>query len=240
MDRERPRIEVAVPTDDIEGVVVDDVGLVAAADAYLDQELTLLAVGVQLGRRVDVSVVIRRALEQLAVLVAVAARDLDQAGRLEDEVALGAFGAETVGRAAGDDDVVAVLVGDLAEVGLDRSRALVDEDHLVAFAVSEEVIHRGVRPSERDLHIVVPHQQAPAGDLVATGLHVVRVEEAVRVRVRHPFLALDLLEIAELHHPAWGLEVVEDRPAPPPALQPPYLLAQEPALISELDVPRPR
>jgi len=74
---------------------------------------------------VNVSVVVRRALEELPVLVAVAARDLDQPGRLEDEIPLVAFDAEAVGRAARDDDVVAVLVGDLAEVGLQRAGALV-------------------------------------------------------------------------------------------------------------------
>ena len=88
VDRERPREEVAVPADDVERVVVDDVGLVAAADAHLDRELAALADRVQLGRRMDVAVVVRRALDDLPVLVAVAARDLDQARRLEHEVAL--------------------------------------------------------------------------------------------------------------------------------------------------------
>jgi len=60
-------------------------------------------VRVQLCRRMDVAVVVGRSLEQLAVLVAVAARDLDQARGLEDEVALRPIGAEAVGCAARDE-----------------------------------------------------------------------------------------------------------------------------------------
>ena len=90
VDRERPREEVAVPAHDVERVVVDDVGLVAAADPHLHRELAALADRVQLRRRVDVAVVVRRALDDLPVLVAVAARDLDQPRRLEHEVAAAA------------------------------------------------------------------------------------------------------------------------------------------------------
>ena len=85
----------------------------------------------------DVPVVVRRVLEQLSVLVAVAARDLDERAR-EDEVALVALGDEPVGRAARDDDVVPFAVRQVAEDRLDGALALVDEDHLVALAVSVE------------------------------------------------------------------------------------------------------
>src|SRR4051794_28647023 len=88
VDRERPREEVAVPADDVEGVVVEDVGLVAVAHADLDRELALLADRLQLRRRVDVAVVVRRAFHDLPVLVAVPARDLDQPRRLEHEIPL--------------------------------------------------------------------------------------------------------------------------------------------------------
>ena len=88
VDRERPRVEVAVPADDVERVIVDDVGLVPVADAHLDRVLAAIAVGVQRRGRMDVAVVVRRALEDLAVLVPVPLRDLDQARGLEDEVAL--------------------------------------------------------------------------------------------------------------------------------------------------------
>src|SRR5881409_1745017 len=55
---------------DVERVIVEHVGLVAAADAHLHRELALLAVRVELRRRMDIAVVVRRALEDLAILVA--------------------------------------------------------------------------------------------------------------------------------------------------------------------------
>ena len=237
---ERPRIEVAVPADDVEGVVVEEVRLVAAAHAHLHWELALLTMRVQLGRRVDVAVVVRRTFEHLAVLVAVALRDLDQPGSLEHEVALLSFRTEPVRRAARDHDVVAVLVRHVAEDRLERARPLVHEDDLVALAVPEEVVHLFLRARERDLDVVVPHQQAPAGDLVALRVDVVCLEVAVRVRVRHPLVPLDLFEAADLHHAAWRLKVVQDRLHPDEALHAHDLLGQERAVVAELDVPFPR
>jgi len=81
---------------------------------------------------------------------------------------------------------------------------------LVALAVAEEPAHRFVGPAERDLDVLVPHQQAPAADRVAFGLEPHRREVPVRVLVRHPLLALDRLESVELHHAARRLQVVED------------------------------
>src|SRR4249919_850391 len=92
MHGECPGIEVAVPADDVERVVVDDIRLVAAAHAHLHRELALLAHSAQLRRGMDVAVVVRRAFDELSVLVAVTPRNLDQAGRLEDEIALGTDG----------------------------------------------------------------------------------------------------------------------------------------------------
>ena len=76
---ESPRVDVAVPADDVERVVVEEVRLVAVADPHLDPELAGVSVGLQVGR-VDVAVVEGRVLQQLPVLVAIAPRDLDQAG----------------------------------------------------------------------------------------------------------------------------------------------------------------
>src|SRR5947208_8897175 len=151
VDRERPRVEVAVPADDVERVIVEDVRLVPVANADLDRELTPVAVRVQLRRRMDVTVVVRRPFEQLPVLVAIPLRDLDSAGRLEYEVPLLAVGPEAVGGAAGDDDVIAFGVGDVAEDRLERAAPLVDEDHLVALAVPEVVLRALARPAQRNL-----------------------------------------------------------------------------------------
>ncbi len=115
-----------------------------------------------------------------------------------------------------------------------------DEVDLVALAVPEEVVHRLRRPDERDLDVVVPHQELASGDLVALGLDSHRLEMPVRVRVGHPFLALDRLEVAELLHAARGDEVVQDRLVPREALEAHDLLGEEGSVVAELDVPLPR
>ena len=202
----------------------------------LDEEVPAVAMGLQLRGRVDVAVVVRRAFEDLAVLVAVAAGDLDQPGGLEDEVPLSALRHEPIRRPAWDDDVVAVLVGDVAEGGLERPGALVDEDDLVALAVPEEVVHRGVRPAERDLDVRVPHQGPPAADLVAAGLDVPGVHAAMRVRLGDPFLALDRRELAELLHAAGRFQVVQDRLVAREPLEPHHLFGEEASVFAKDDV----
>src|SRR6478672_4774547 len=104
VDRERPRIEIAVPADDVERVIVEHVGLISAAHAHLHRELALLTDRPQLRRRMDVTVVVRRTFDDLAVLVAVAPRNLDQPGRLEDEIALWSVWLEAIRGAAGYHD----------------------------------------------------------------------------------------------------------------------------------------
>jgi hypothetical protein len=116
----------------------------------------------------------------------------------------------------------------------------VDEVDLVALAVPEEVVHRLGGTHERDLDVVVPHQQPTAGDLVALGLEPPGPEVPVRVCVRHPFLALDRLEVAQLLHAAGRGEVVQDRLVAGEALEAHDLLGQERPVLAELDVPLAR
>ena len=182
----------------------------------------------------------RRVLHQLAVLVAIALRDRDQPRRLEDEIALLALRAEAVGRAARHDDVVAGCVGQVAEDRLDRPAAFVHEDDLVPFAVAEEVVHLVGRPRDRDLDVVVPHQELPAGHGVAAGCDVPGLQVPVRVGFGHPFLAHDRHELAALDHPARRLEVVEDRLEAREALEPHHLLRQERPVVAVHDVSLPR
>ena len=106
----------------------------------------------------------------------------------------------------------------------------------VAFAVSVVMLHRGTRPAERDLDVVVPHQELAAADRVALGLDAHRPEVAMLVRTRVPLLALDPLEGADLLHAARRMEVVEDRLVPGEALEAHDLLGQERAVLTELDV----
>src|SRR5207302_3893919 len=124
--------QVAVPADDVERVVVEHVGLITAANPNLHWELALLAHRVQVRRRMDVAVVVRRSFQELPVLVAIAPRNLDQPRRLEHEVALIALGAETIRRAARDHDVVPFFVRHGAEDRFERPRAFLDGGYTTA------------------------------------------------------------------------------------------------------------
>jgi hypothetical protein len=140
----------------------------------------------------------RRVLEQLAVAVAVAVRRLDLARRVEGQPALRRVEAEAVRRPARDHDVVVLAVRQRAEDRLDDALALVDEDDLVALAVAVEVVGLGLRDADPDLDVVVVLEHAPAQHRVAQRLHRARVGEAVHVRLGHPFLEHDRLELADL------------------------------------------
>src|SRR5918996_5638382 len=103
-----------------------------------------------------VALVVGSVLEELPVLVAVTARDLDQSRRGEDEVALRTLRTEPVGRAARDDDVIALPVWEVAEDRLERPRSLVHEDDLVALPVPVEIVGFARGPAHLDLDVVVP------------------------------------------------------------------------------------
>ena len=136
-----------------------------------------------------------------------------------------ALGREAVGRAARDDDVVALPVGQVAEDRLQRPAALVHEDDLVALAVPVEEVHRLGRAAELDLDVVVPHEQAAAADRVAAGLDLVRAE-VTRVR-RAPIPRGRSARTRDLLHAAGRVEVVEDRLVPGEALEAHDLLGQK-------------
>ena len=86
-----------------------------------------------------------------------------------------------------------------------------DEDDLVALAVAVEVVRLALRDAEPDLDVAVVLEHAPAEHGVAHRLELHRVREPVHVRLRHPLLELDPLEVADLLHPAGREQVVEDR-----------------------------
>src|SRR5262245_43636170 len=143
---------------------------------------------------------------------------------------------EAVGGSARDDDVVALPVRKVAEDRLQRAAALVHEDDLVALAVSVEEIHRLGRPAERDLDVVVPHEQTTPADRIAFRIDLVSAQVTVSVAVRHPPLARDRLAGRDRLNTAGGMQVVQDRLVPGEALEPHDLLGQKRPVLSELDV----
>src|SRR5581483_6445825 len=104
---------------------------------------------------------------------------------------------------------------------------------------SEEVVHRVGGAANRDLDVVVPHQELTAADGVACRRHVPGAEVSMRMGVRHPLVADDRLELAALDHSARRLEVVEDRLEAGEALEAHHLLRQERPVVPGDDVALP-
>jgi len=100
VDRERPRIDVSVPADHVERVVVEDVRLVAVPDAHLDDE-SRPSRGGSPGRRADGCRGGNRARARAAARTRCGNGAGSRSGRgLEDEVPLLALRGEAIGRAA--------------------------------------------------------------------------------------------------------------------------------------------
>src|ERR671924_263799 len=178
MDPTRPRLEivdvegvgvdVAVPADHVQGVIVEPVVLEAAAHPDDQLEVPRLAMGLEVLGRMQVAMRERRRLEQLPVAVPVAIRGLELARRVEDEHQLSlVLEAEPVGGPPRDDDVVVLAVGQGAEHRLQLTGALVHEDQLVAVATSVEGFGLLDGAAERALeaHHLLDQQAAVGAEL---------------------------------------------------------------------------
>jgi hypothetical protein len=120
VDVEAHGIEVAVPADDVERMVVEHDLVDAVVLLHQDGEIAHLVVGAQLQRTPDVALRVRRALDQLAELVAVALGPAHVAAALEDHESFGCSvpksKLEAVHDAAVDHDVVAFADGRLPKI----------------------------------------------------------------------------------------------------------------------------
>ena len=108
-----------------------------------------------------------RVLEQLAVVVAVALGRLELGRALEEQHPLpdARVGIEAPRRPDRQHQVVARVVGEVAEVRPEHARALVDEQHLVVLAVAVEGVGRHRRRGQDHAHHdvgVVEQRDAPA------------------------------------------------------------------------------
>ena len=182
--------------------------------------------------------VVRRVLEQLPVLVAVAPRDLDQARRLEDEVALRPLRREAVGRPARDDDVVALLVGQRRRRSSPASPTpswtkITSSPSPFRKKYSIDSIGRQSEISTSSFHIssrrpvivvALGRRRRTCGSAGARA----RRAPTPRARSARTRRARD--------HAARRLEVVEDRLVPGEALEAHDLLGQQRPVVAELDV----
>ena len=227
-DVEPERPQVAVPADDVERVVPVVVGRDAVARADVDHVVAVLVERLAELGRVQVALAVRRVLEELPVVVAVALGRLDLGGRLEvqDPLVRARIRVQPPGRADRQHQVVAGAVGEVAEDRPADAGSLVDEQHLVRDPVAIEAVlrHRLGRPDDPEHHVVVEVQRDPAGDDVAlrrdgAGLRQPVSMEAVVCGLEvHPRPGLDQMGPSRRRH------VVEERAPAGEPLDPEQLL----------------
>src|SRR5947209_2735692 len=118
VDVECPGIEVAIPADDIEGMMVEDELVQRVVLLHEETEVAHLVMAAQLDRAADVALRVWRAFLELAELVAVALRPPHVPAALHDEelrLIPGHVELVSMEDAAMDDEVVALAEGEIAE-----------------------------------------------------------------------------------------------------------------------------
>ncbi len=118
-DVERPGIDEAIPADDVERVIVEDIGLVASPHPDRHPILTRLIMSLQLHRAMHITVVVGSMLEKVAVFVPISPGRLDLSGADEYQQPMLTFADEAISAAPRDDDVIALAIGQVAEDRLD-------------------------------------------------------------------------------------------------------------------------
>src|SRR6266550_8101652 len=139
---ECPRVEIPIPADDIEWVMVENELIEAVVLLHEQAKITHLVVRLELDRSPDVALRIGRAFLQLPELVAISFGPTHVSAALHDEelwliplhVEL-----EAMQNAAMDDEVVSLPKWEIAEHGLQRAGALGDVHDLVSLRVAIEV-----------------------------------------------------------------------------------------------------
>lgn len=239
VDADGPRIEAAVPTHDVERMVVEHVPAERVAGLDQDLEFAGLGEGLEVDRRADVALAVGRMLQQLAELIPVALGRGDLAARLDDEEAafLGVE-AHAPGGAVGNDEVVAGIEVEPAELRLQRALALVHEPDLVGLGVAIEKVHALRRARHAEGDVVVAEKGPARRDRIAAVGHAFGGERAVADGAEGGvFDGLRLHELC-LHDPRRQEVMVEDGLDAVKSLQAHQLLAVERAVgLAELGVP---
>src|SRR6185503_4525809 len=107
---------------------------------------------------------------------------------------------EPIGSPARDHEIVALAVGEIAVVGLERPFALVDEADFLAVGVSREAFHRGSELGDAQLHVGVLENEPGLAESLA--LELGRVVRAGLERPFDPEPARRRVAMIEMARPA--------------------------------------
>src|SRR3954451_11565286 len=244
VDVERPRIEVTVPADDVEWMMVENELVEPIVLLHEETEIAHLVVRLELDWPANVAPGVRRALLALTELVAVALRPPHVSPALHDEeLWMIPFHVELVAmeNAAVDDEVVALAERQIAEDGFERPASLGDIDDLVALRIAVEVLFLLIRLDIEHRHVTVEEQRQAIERRAATALRLGRAEMSVPERVVLIGLVRELLHPLHGFHGRRRMHVIEQRRGAGEPLVAHQLFRIDPALRpAKRDVPLAR
>src|SRR5688572_18995261 len=142
VDVERPRVEVSIPADHVQWMVVEHDLVDTVVLLYQDGKITHLVDCLDMGWTADVALRVRRALYQLPEFIPITLRPAYMSAALEDEH-LRRSAAEiepiAVQDSAVDDEIVALAERKNSISGLEHSFALAHVNELVRLGVAIEM-----------------------------------------------------------------------------------------------------
>src|SRR5215467_2757885 len=151
-------------------------------------------------------------LKQLAVPVKVTMWRLDGSMRLNyQEARIRAIFAhfETIGCAAGDDDVVALMIREKAKIGFNYALPVVDKVDLVTFAIAIKVVHAERRSNYGQGNVLVEHQWLTSKNGVTARRQGRGLEMMVTLHIHVPFFKMYIPEFLNPFHPCGRVMVVD-------------------------------
>ncbi len=195
VDVERPRVEVPVPSDHIERMVIEDDLVEAVVLLHQDREVALLVVSAELRRPTDVPLAVRSTLDQLAELVPIPLGPAHVAAAFHHQQ-LRLLAAEIQAPAMQDapvnDEVVAFPIRQVAEHRLQRSGTLADVHQLVGLCVPVEVRVVFVRLDVEHRDVLIEEERHAVERRAAALLHLRGPEVPVPQRLVGIRLVLQL------------------------------------------------
>jgi len=236
----RPRIMVAVPAHQIEGMSAVDVWVNHALFLDFYQKIAVLVVGFEVFGQFEIPLTKRRVFQHLSVLIAVPARYFDGAERLDvEQSVLGRQEMDLVNGAPWDDDVIAVFKRDLPVHGLHPAVTFVNENHLVRIGIFEKVILGAfVRGCQANVQVIVDEQGFAAFQIV---VHIRQIEtletERGEVFINRDFWLYGIRRSFFLDNRRW-VKVINQRRNTRKALSAnEFFLIKLPCVVAELGVP---
>src|SRR5688500_769905 len=240
-DVECPRVEVSVPADHVERMMVEHQLIDAIVLFYKQREVSLLVMRLELKWTTNVSLGVGRPFDELPEFVAVTFRVAHVAAALHDEQ-LGLrsleINAVPVQNATMNDEIVAFSELQIAENALQHALSLADVDQLVSLGIAVEMLVVLVRLDIEHGDVLIEQDRHPVKRWTSALLDARRQEVPVMERLVIVRLELRFLDAFHGLDGSRRIDVIEQRRRSRESLVPHQLFRiQTTVRLAEGDVP---